>query len=317
MVAELATRTVPDTSELGIVTEAPHLDSGPPQQIHILGHQLRVSGGFEQVANDAGAAVRNCLTQILVVVRQQPMPLPGRGLCRRPGRGVVLIERVAEPPHRLVGALERQTPGGALLVEHPHRTLVAAKGGGVAGIEEVEPLAGHVLDSGPVEGLGIGPAKADKPLLGKAGEERAVGVGRWIEVELHIRTHLVQIDNDLRSPLQPRRHPGPGLTLGLRPPVPVGVEEVVTGAKLGRFPAVEVVRPIVALGLGSRPSTDALQIAPGKGVAAIGIEHRIEENHRVVENLEGLGILGCRQPLQSLRTPSAPDSSKPWIEPPM
>ncbi len=228
-----------------LLRQARHLDPVPLEQRHQLGSVLRIAARWEQVVTGSARAVVHRLTMGLVVAGQKLRASLGGQSHGGPRRRVLLTHRVAQPPHGLVGAVQRQPTRRALLVQHADGALIAAVRGRVAGIEVVVALAGHVLEARRVERFGIGSTEVAEPLLGVARKVRAVGVGRRIEVELDVGAHLVGVDDDLRSPGEQGRHAMTGLPLRVGEPVPVGVEVVVARPELQGLPAVEVVGPVV------------------------------------------------------------------------
>ncbi len=114
----------------------------------------------------------------------------------------------------------------------------------------------------------------------------------------------MSVYDHLRTPGDDRRYPRLGLPLRMGEPVAVGVEVVVARSELERLPRGEVVDPVVALRIGLAP--DVLVVQVGEGIATVGVEHRVDEDHRFLQNLNCGRIVPRRQVFEKLEQPFAP-----------
>ena len=274
------TRAVSHAIQADRLAQYTHLDPIPHQEPCELGDESRVTFGGDQVAPYALASVLDRRPVRLVVFAEQCLALCGRGLYGGPGGQIVPLEGVGQRSYGTIRAGEGESAARALLVEHPDGTLIAAIRGGVSGIEVVVALPGHVFESRRVESGGVRLTEANQPGRSELGEERSVGVGCGIEVELHVGAHLMGVDHHLRPPRLDRWHTRLRLALRVGEPVAVAVEVVVPGSELERLPASEVVGPVVALGVGD--STDVLVIQVRESVPPVGVEHRVDEDDGVL-----------------------------------
>ncbi len=219
------------------------------------------------------------------------MALAGGGVDRRQRRGEVPRDAVGQreqaavrPPVGAPGA-----PAAGHLVGHPHRAAEAGVGVGVAGVEEIEALRLVVEPPHAVEGGGVAAAEDVEPPHDPRVDVRVHGVGRRREEVGRLRGHLVKIDVDLRLPAPHRLDPEARLALRAPRPVPVEVEAVVVGA---------AARPRLAvLGrgrIGVGEAAAALLVGGHVALPAVGIRHRVDQHHQVVERL-GAGAAAGRQ----------------------
>ena len=259
------------------------LDSAAHERVDEFGDEARVSFGGQQVPAKPLVPVGNRRHMRVVVVAEQPFPVGSCITSGRPRRQILLLEGVGECAHRAVGSGQRQTPCRALLVEHPNGALVAPLRRGIARIEVVVPLPCHVLEAGGIERGCVGLIEPLETAEGEVGKERAVRCVGWVEVELDVGTHLVHVDDELRTPLYNSLDPVSHLGLCVGEPITVRIVVVVSGSELDGLPGRKVIGPIFTLRIGHPP--DVLVIEIRVGVAAIGVQHRVDQDHRVVQDV--------------------------------
>ena len=111
----------------------------------------------------------------------------------------------------------------------------------------------------------------------------------------------MDVGGHLRPPGVQGRHPLTGFLLGVGKPVAIGIKEVVPGAVLHPLPAGEVVGPVHRRRIGH--PADVLVVDRGEGVAAVRVEHRVDEDHGVAEHFHRGGVVTRGEVLEELEDP--------------
>ncbi len=147
---------VADVAEPGRLREHVDLDAVPHQQVDQLGYVQRIAFGRDQVTANPLLAARDVGAQRLVVLAEQRRPVAGGSARGGPGGQILLLEGVGERANGAVEASELKPAARPLLVQHTDGALVVAERRGVAGIEIVVALAGHILEARRIKRGGVG-----------------------------------------------------------------------------------------------------------------------------------------------------------------
>ena len=207
--------------------ELRHRDRLPLQHLDQRPEVRRV--GLEQVRV---LPRRDLLAHHLVGVLQQPFAILRGRAQRGHGGRVVAGDAVGQRVDRAVVAHDGR-PAAAVaghFVRHPDRAVQRRPRVAVAGIEEIELLAGEERPSLFRECFGVGAAEFLQPridVLRQIGVDRP-RVGR--EKVRRLVAHLVEVDEDLRIPLAVLGHARARLALRRPGPVAIHVDEVVIEA---------------------------------------------------------------------------------------
>ncbi len=237
---------------------------------HVLPHGLAARALVDRRAPEGG------------VLTQQLLALEGRGVRGGHGGSEVLDDAVHVGQKAAVAASDGEAAGRRLLERHPDRTLGHRPGHAVAGIERVEHFAREIRKATIVEGRADGLAKhLQRRVLRRRGVRVARLRCRWKEVGA-VAAHLVQVDHDLRQPLEQDRDTAAALGLCLREPVAIQIEEVMVGAAAGPG--------LVVFGGQAQGVGDAGATGPGgldEAPATIGVLQRVDQHDRLAQDGRG------------------------------
>ena len=213
--------------------------------------------------------------------------------CLRGGKGgnKVVLHRIAIEQHSLVIPLDRQPAHRRLLIGHADGAVKHRPPFAVAGIKRIEHFPREVIETEAVKPRGVVPPIDFLPLGLRVRQVWVPRLRRRGEVVGRIRAHLVQVNEHHREPLQKRLHPAPRFRLRERKPVPVHVKQVVVHASGG--PGLIVLGRLRVL---VRLWPARLAEVVDEAVAPIGILHRVDDDHALIQNLlDQLVILRRRQ----------------------
>jgi len=193
-------------------------------------------------------------------------------------------DNIVFPPDRGTSA-----PTTGDLVRHSDRPVQRGPGVAVPGIEKVEDLGDKERPTFRRERRGVGAPEHIEPLLHVAGDVRVdrLRIGR--EEVGRVRSHLVQVDEDLRIPAAVFGDPGARLLLRGPGPVTVHVDQVVieTAAR----PRLAVLERFgIRIRLRAAAADEPLHVA----LTSVRILQRIDQHHHPVENLRCLRIVQQR-----------------------
>ncbi len=183
--------------------------------------------------------------------------------------------------HRFLHAATRT----GLLDGDADRAVEVRIGRAVHRREVVEILAGVVQRTQGIQRLRVVLGQGLVELVRRRRNQRAVhALRRRLEVVRAVLAHFVEVDLHVRVPLVEHLHLRPRVLLGQGQPVAVEIGEVVVGAALRERLDVLLVSRV------GRGRIGGPRVVPvGGAIATVRILRRVEQHHRLLQPLLGLG----------------------------
>ncbi len=173
---------------------------------------------------------------------------------------------------------------------HADRALRHRPRDAIARIKCVEDLAIEIGEAPLIEAPGVVLPEEREPVGLRLRHMRIAGIGRGREIIGRIAAHLVQIDDDVRHPVEQHPHAAAALGLGLREPVAIEVEEIMV-RPAARPRLVVFGGGGLVVGRGRLPE----QVLEDESRAPIRVLHRIDEHDRFAADDVDIGIVLRRE----------------------